>query len=259
MNWGFMRNRGVLVSKRRPHAALDLSSRRLKGMKIERLLDLSSRAQPIRLLEIGTGAGGIASYFAAHPALHCEVDAVDVHDSRLISEGYRFQKVCDTTLPFSDMVFDVVISNHVIEHVGDQQAQCHHLSELQRVLSPTGVAYLAVPNRWMLIEPHYRAAFLSWLPHGWRSQYLRILRKGNIYDCEPLEMRVLEHMLMEAGFQFRNICIKALRETFNIEHPISIFTRLLRKAPDRWLEPLTPLIPTLIYRLELRRPAVVGL
>src|SRR3546814_2152088 len=47
----------------RSHAVLDLPSRRFKGLKIERLLDLASRPQPIRMLEIGTGSGGIAHYF----------------------------------------------------------------------------------------------------------------------------------------------------------------------------------------------------
>ncbi len=163
---------------RQPHAVLDLPSRRFKGLKIERLLDLANRPQPIRMLEVGTGSGGIAHYFGTHPQLHCEVDAVDVHDNRLVSEGYRYHQVQDTQLPFADESFDVVLTNHVIEHVGDEQAQRAHLAELRRVLRPDGVGYLAVPNRWMLVEPHYRLAFLSWLPHAWRTPYLRAMGKG---------------------------------------------------------------------------------
>src|SRR3546814_9833619 len=74
--------------------------------------------------------------------------------------------VCSSDLlPFADDSFDVVLSNHVIEHVGEQPEQLAHLSELRRVLTPGGIGYLAVPNRWMLVEPHYRLAFLSWWPH----------------------------------------------------------------------------------------------
>jgi len=51
--------------KRLPHAVSDLSSRYLKAQKIERLLNLSNYPKPIRLLEVGTGSGGIAHYFAA--------------------------------------------------------------------------------------------------------------------------------------------------------------------------------------------------
>jgi ubiquinone/menaquinone biosynthesis C-methylase UbiE len=228
---------------------LDLPSRRLKGLKIEHLLDLHARPQPIRMLEVGTGSGGIAHYFGTNPELHCEVDAVDVHDNRLVSEGYRFMLVSDTSLPFPDQSFDVVLTNHVIEHVGDAAAQLSHLKELRRVLKPDGVGYLAVPNRWMLVEPHYRLAFLSWWPHAWRTPYLRLMRKGTHYDCEPMQMRELERMLSQAGFSFRNLCIEATRATFEIERPRSLAARVLNRIPDAVLRPLRRIIPTLIYRV----------
>lgn len=234
---------------RQPHAVLDLPSRRLKGLKIERLLGLAERPKPIRLLEVGTGSGGIAHYFGTHPELQCEVDAVDVHDNRLVADGYRFQLVSDTRLPFRDQSFDVVLSNHVIEHVGDATAQLAHLKEVRRVLRSDGVGYLAVPNRWMLVEPHYKLVFLSWLPHAWRTPYLRLMGKGMHYDCEPLQMRQLERMLVQAGFGYRNLCIEAMRATFEIERPHSTGARFLRGVPDGAFAPLRRIIPTLIYRL----------
>lgn len=241
---------GGTSASRQPHAVLDLPSRRYKGLKIERLLDLANRPQPIRMLEVGTGSGGIAHYFGTHPQLRCEVDAVDVHDSRLVTEGYRYHQVQDTQLPFADESFDVVLSNHVIEHVGDGKAQHAHLDELHRVLRHGGVGYLAVPNRWMLTEPHYRLKFLSWWPRGWRTPYLRLMGKGTLYDCEPLEMRQLERMLSDAGFRYRNLCIQAWRATFEIERPDSLGTRILRTIPDAPLMSLRRIIPTLIYRIE---------
>lgn len=242
------------ATARRPHAVLDLQSRDLKAMKIERLLDLDNQQQPIRVLEIGTGSGGIAHYFAVHPDLHCEVEAVDVADNRTAIDGYRFTLVQGTTLPFDKERFDLVLTNHVIEHVGDSTAQYQHLQEIHRVLKPGGLGYLAVPNRWMLVEPHYHLAFLSWLPHAWRTHYLRLMRKGNFYDVEPMQLRQLEHLLAATGFRFNNICIQAWRVTFDIERPHALSTRLLRATPDFFLKPLQRIIPTLIYRIE-RRPA----
>jgi SAM-dependent methyltransferase len=236
---------------RQPHAVLDLPSRRFKGLKIERLLDLANRPQPIRMLEVGTGSGGIAHYFGTHPQLRCEVDAVDVHDNRLVTDGYRYHQVQDTQLPFADESFDVVLTNHVIEHVGDEQAQRAHLAELRRVLRPDGVGYLAVPNRWMLVEPHYGLAFLSWLPHAWRTPYLRAMHKGEVYDCEPLQLGQLESLLTDAGFKCRNLCVSAMRATFDIERPQSVATHFLHHIPDNTLAPLRKLIPTLIYRIWL--------
>lgn len=235
---------------RKPHVSTDLSSRNLKALKIERLLDLVGRPQPIRMLEIGTGSGGIAYYFGTHPQLQCDVDAVDIYDNRVVTKGYRYHQVYDTQLPFADESFDVVLTNHVIEHVGNERAQRAHLAEIHRVLRPDGVGYLAVPNRWMLVEPHYKLAFLSWLPHAWRTPYLRMMGKGDVYDCEPLRMRALERMLDMAGFRFGNICIEAWRATLEIERPDSVSARVLDATPDAVLASLRRIVPTLIYRLE---------
>jgi len=238
------------TSQRQPHAALDLPSRDCKALKIERLLDLAHRPQPLRLLEIGTGSGGIAHYFATHPELRCEVTAVDVVDSRLVRDGYIYRQVEGVELPFPEANFDAVVTNHVIEHVGDSDAQHRHLEEVHRVMKPDGIGYLAVPNRWMLTEPHFQLKFLSWWPHPLRTPYLRLMRKGTYYDCEPLQMRQLEHMLAAAGFGYRNICIEAWRTTLEIEHPRSLGAKLLRATPDNVLVPLKRIIPTLIYRIE---------
>jgi ubiquinone/menaquinone biosynthesis C-methylase UbiE len=240
----------VASSERQPHAVLDLASRDRKAMKIERLLDLAGRRQPFRMLEIGTGAGGIAHYFATHPSLRCDVTAVDVVDSRQVDDGYTFRLVRGVELPFGAACFDVVITNHVIEHVGDAAAQHKHLTEIHRVMKPDGVGYLAVPNRWMLTEPHYQLKFLSWWPHSWRTPYLRLMRKGTFYDCEPLQMKQLEHMLADAGFRYRNVCIEAWRTTLEIEQPHAGSTHLLRATPDAVLAPLRRIIPTLIYRIK---------
>lgn len=237
------------AAQRQPHAITDLASRRHKALKIERLLGLDPRRGPLQLLEIGTGSGGIAHYFATHPALQCAVTAVDVHDNRQVHDGYDYVTVHGVDLPFHGAQFDVVISNHVIEHVGDAAAQMRHLAEIRRVMKPDGVGYLAVPNRWMLTEPHYRLMFLSWLPHRWRTPWLKLWKKGEFYDCEPLEMGQAEQMLTAAGLDFRNLCVEGWRATFDIERPDWWGTRLLAKVPDGWLRRLNPVNPTLIYRV----------
>lgn len=240
------------AAERRSHAVTDLASRRLKALKIERLLGLKPLAGPIRLLEIGTGSGGIAHYFATHPSLQCVVAAVDVRDNRQVQDGYEYLPVQGVALPFDDVQFDVVISNHVIEHVGDASAQLEHLCEIRRVLKPDGIGYLAVPNRWMLTEPHYRLKFLSWWPRRWRTPWLRLWHKGEFYDCEPLEMHRLERMLSTAGLSGCNLCVEGWRATFDIERPGWLGTRLLAVVPDALLRLLNPINPTLIYRIGRR-------
>lgn len=241
------------IPVRHPHVVKDLASRQWKAEKIARLLAIEQRPGPLRLLEIGTGSGGIASWFGCHASGRFSVDAVDVVDSRMVTEGYRFQLVEDTRLPFPDASFDLVLSNHVIEHVGDAGAQRHHLDELQRVLRLDGQGYLAVPNRWMLTEPHYQLAFLSWLPRSLRSPYLRLAGRGEFYDCEPLRLPELERLLRDSGFRFCNRGVEALRATFEVERAGARATRLLRRVPDGLLQPFQRLIPTHIYTFEHAR------
>lgn len=236
--------------ERQPHAVLDLPSRTKKGLKIERLLRLEKFPQPIRLLEVGTGSGGIAHYFGTHPTLRCDVTAVDVVDQRGVTDGFDFRIVDSTTLPFPSGSFDVVLTNHVIEHVGSRDAQLQHLREVHRVMKPRGLGYLAVPNRWMLVEPHFRLPFLSWLPRPLRSPYLRLMRRGNRYDCEPLRLTELDALLAEARFRVYHLETEAIRETVRIERIHGVAARIAVTLPDSVLAAMRRWIPTFICKLE---------
>ena len=52
------------------------------------------------------------------------------------SEGIQFGNIDVQYLPFADDSYDIVIANHMLYHVPDLE---HALSEISRVLSPTGV------------------------------------------------------------------------------------------------------------------------
>lgn len=239
------------MENRQPHAVLELSSRRLKALKIERLLGLEAENnRPLRLLEIGTGSGGIAHYFATHSSKRFDVYAVDTVDQRLTYSSFKFSKVADTNLPFDDDYFDVVISNHVIEHVGCTANQLHHLSEIRRVLRREGKGYFAVPNRWMLIEPHYKLAFLSWLPKNLRSFYLRLRGRGSHYDCNPLSLKEAESLLAECGFAFHSLFPQAIKALNEIEHTKTPSLMLARLLPTKVVAKLDSVNPTLIFLLK---------
>ena len=65
----------------------------------------------------------------------------------LLPSASDIQRVDLTAMPFEDASFDLVIANHVLEHVEDDQRA---LAEIARVLKPAGHAILQTPYSPML-------------------------------------------------------------------------------------------------------------
>lgn len=235
---------------RASHAAPDRQSRTLKARKIELLLGSAVR-DGAALLDVGTGAGWIAQYFATHPRYRLAVTAVDARDERVATGGYAFRQVAGATLPFADASFDVVLSNHVIEHVGGEAEQRLHLQEARRVLRPGGTLYLAAPNRWSLVEPHYRLPFLSWLPAALANAYVRAAGRGQWYDCRPLGPLQLARLLRRAGLGGSNVSAEALVALVDLERPGAGLARVAGWIRRWGAGPFGLMSPTLIYRVSV--------
>ncbi len=237
---------------RSSHASLDLAARGRKAAKVRALLAEVVDLQGARVLEVGTGSGAIAASLVDAVGPTGQVQAIDVVDERVVTEGVRFTRVEGTEVPFEDESFDVVISNHVIEHVGDRAEQLHHLRELRRVLRPGGWAYLAMPNRWRVVEPHFKLPLLSWLPPRLRSGYVRLARRGERYDCDPMSRRQLQALVAEAGLEAHDRTVDAVRVVRRVESPRGL-SRMALAAPASLIALGRPLVPTEITLL--RKPA----
>lgn len=234
----------------RTHAVLDAVSREGKARKIIELVKLSGRVHFHKVLEVGTGSGFIASYISR---LKCtEVHAVDVADERQVTAGFHFQRVNGTVLPFANDSFDFVISNHVIEHVGSAADQAQHLHEIFRCLEPGGTLYFAVPNRWRLIEPHYKIPLLSWLPERLASAYVQMLNSGGHYDCRPLSRRDAYDLLQHTGFECVDVTLDAIPLTGQIEGGWMV--RQVTSLPKVFWRLFSWIMPTLIF--VCRKPLV---
>jgi SAM-dependent methyltransferase len=131
------------------------------------------------------------------PVLGMEVDA------RYISDG-RNTCIGDVArMPLRDSSMDLVVCNHLYEHVGNQPA-C--LRELRRILGRRGTVYFTLCNKYRVIEPHYRLPFLSWLPAPAADAYLRLAGRGASYrDINFPNFNQLARSLAEAGLSFRDI------------------------------------------------------
>jgi SAM-dependent methyltransferase len=116
---------------------------------LERLGPATARK---RLLEIGCGAGRTLFAFAAH---FDAVVGVDISPEMLelarrrgppANAELRVTSGADLR-PLEDGVFDVVFSQHVLQHVPDEAVVAGYLSEVARVLAPGGRALLQVDTR----------------------------------------------------------------------------------------------------------------
>ncbi len=103
------------------------------------------------------------------------------------------------SLPFADGSFEIVFSNAVIEHVGDEERQRRFVAEALRVGRRV---FVTTPNRWFPIEVHTRLPLVHWLPEdaagraydlagkGWAREN-RLLGPGDLRALFPDGVRVL--------------------------------------------------------------------
>lgn len=226
------------------HAILDKESREKKTAKIVRVIQRRKDMTDATVLEIGTGSGVAAASLAEVVGKNGAVFATDVKDQRIVTEGYEFRQVNGTTLPFADEQFDVVISNHVIEHVGNEHDQRHHLTEIKRVMKPDGLLYLAVPNKWRLIEPHYRIPLLSWLPKKAADAIVRVTGKNEEFDCRSPSRWELRKLFAACGLVHEELDREALKAVASIES--SGIAAVMSRLPGVILNTLLLVVPTFI-------------
>lgn len=104
-----------------------------------------------RVLDLGSGAGSFDSSIGKYVAIRADLD-------RPSTPAAKFAQADAARLPFPDRAFDAVISNHSLEHFHDL---ARSLSEIGRVLKPTGALYIAVPDASTFCDRLYR-----WLARG---------------------------------------------------------------------------------------------
>lgn len=181
------------MSKREYQQNLSLQSPILldyeyKLPKVKKMLAILTDADAIgaqrKRLAVDIGCSGgfftsaITPYFEQVLGLDIDIHALKVARGKSGSENLSYIAGDSLKLPLLDKSVDLIICNHVYEHVPYPEQM---FNEISRVLSSEGVCYLGVASRLTLIEPHYHLPFLSWLPKSFAHKYMRLFSKGDYY------------------------------------------------------------------------------
>lgn len=116
---------------------------RIEGEHLLRLADVTAGS---RVLEVGCGGGGLLRLLGSRRARAIGIDTLDVglQLARQRAGDVDLVRVGESpALPFRTASLDVVVGQHVLEHLPDTDAA---FREWRRVLKPGGRLALATPN-----------------------------------------------------------------------------------------------------------------
>lgn len=151
----------------------------------QQLRDRARGPETLRIIDVGCGRGDTVAWLCAQgwDAYGIDISPKYIQLGReyLARQGAdpaRLQLLNgDFTYPFPDNMFDVVLSDQVIEHVADLES---FASEVARISAPGASGLHIFPARWHPIEAHLRSPFVHWLPKGplRRAAVMAALRAG---------------------------------------------------------------------------------
>jgi SAM-dependent methyltransferase len=191
-------------------AAFAGSFARLCAYPVPQLLDAAAIREGIRVLDVGTGTGTVA---AAAYERGAKVTAVDAEPSMVELAGQAVPSAEVLTavlpeLPFKDGVFDAVVGNFVLNHVGRPKDA---LAELRRVVRPGGRIALTI---WAVPAPAGQALL------GRAVEAVGVTRPSHLpplaaEDDFPRDPDGLTRLMTSAGLR------EAVCETLRWEHRAS--------------------------------------
>jgi SAM-dependent methyltransferase len=164
-----------------------------------------------RILDNGCGLGtylqALARYSTQRFGLEIEMERA----VKALPDATGIAQAVGERLPFSNDVFDLVLSNEVIEHVADDAL---YAAEMVRVARPGGRIVIFCPNRYYPVEQHgifWRGAYkfgnvplVNYLPDALRNRlapHVRTYTKKSLFSLfEPLPVRFVHHERLFGGY-----------------------------------------------------------
>jgi SAM-dependent methyltransferase len=236
-----------LAYSERQAEMLDEQGRRRKAAKILAVLRHflgRENFTGLKVLDIGCSAGFIADELRLAGA---DVIGLDIDEPGLEKAKQRFGEHVEfipapgDAIPLPPGSVDIVVFNHIYEHVPDPDAV---IAEIRRVLKDDGVVYLGLGNRLGVMEPHYRLPFLSWLPKRYADRYIRLTGRADSY-YETFQTRPGLRRMCN-GLQVWDYTYPVLAQPQRFAAD-DLVPRRLRGAPLAFWRAISPIIPTFIW------------
>lgn len=204
----------------------------------------------VRCLELGCSAGGMTVEFARYvdsvTALDIDTHGLNLAKTKRKRKNIAYQYGDVLALPFDDQSFDLVIANHVYEHIQNSQKM---IAEIYRVLTKKGICYFAGPQKFTLIEPHYHLPFLSWLPKSFSAFFVRLAGRGTSYYETPLAPGQLRTLVNK--FTIADYTIRVIKDPKRYKTTYAL-SGLVSRIPQFILQALYPFLPSFFWVLEKR-------
>lgn len=143
--------------------------------RIFRMLNMLDLTKKVNILDIG----GTFSYWVGlgtlyrHENVEITIINLEVQNKDLNNLHMRQGDAC-ALREYDNNSFDLVHSNSVIEHVGNERHMAAMAGEIRR-LAPKH--FVQTPDYACLIEPHYKLPFIHWLPEETKIKVLRAFKK----------------------------------------------------------------------------------
>jgi len=172
---------GGWLRRRLDRKAIACGQRDRHALFLPRVFELTeiSPKEPTVVLEVGCGSGWAISY--SHPLVrYIAVDRGSLYRDQLETEGVEFHDsdVAIKPLPINDSQVDLIIINHLIEHISDCE---FFVKQIRRVLRPGGFVYIRTPN-------------LECVKWNFWDDYTHV---------KPFTPRSLDHLMRTLGFERR--------------------------------------------------------
>ena len=237
---------------------LDETGRRTKSAKICAVLEHflgTNDFSGLTAVDVGCSVGFTveALHQRGATAIGVDIDVPGLAKARQ-RHGSEMHFVCTDSeaLPWPDESLDLIVFNHIYEHVVDADKA---MAELRRVLKPDGVMYLGLGNRLGVVEPHYKLPFLSWLPHGGVADaYVRTMKRADHYHEQFRTRPGLRKMVAGLNVFDYSLSVILDAQAFHATDQVPGFAT---KVPRPVIEAASILLPTYIWVATKsgRRPA----